>query len=94
MLRAMAAAGALFLGMMHSSATAMEPMPASDTCPARCRNMPHARPSMQDSMDAGMARIAARAAQPQSEQAALSRQERVELYLLLSLHGHAGRGKQ
>ena len=94
MLRAIAVAGALLLGTMHSSAAAMDLMPTDNTCPATCRNMARAQPSVQDTISAGLARIAVRAAQPQSRPPALNRQERVELYLLLSLHRRAGGGRR
>lgn len=41
----------------------------------------------QDAMAEGLARIAARAAAPQADRAQLTKQDRVALYLLLSLRG-------
>lgn len=85
MLRAIAAASAIVLGTMQLGESGAARTPAHGLCHARCRNRTSAPVSAQDAMAAGVARIAVRAAAPRSETAALTREDRIALYLLFSL---------
>lgn len=84
MLRSMMTAGLILLatGPIDAAASVTVPAPA---CQSACTITPSDRPSMRDAMNDGVARIAVRATAPSADAAPLTRNDLLNLYLLLSL---------